>query len=894
MSRTNGQRQRQRQRQTRRLSVLSLLALALLASSELAAQQPTRVPLPDSIPGLPRPLPERRPIGARLFPEHDLGEFKLGARGYFERGGVDVMAFDDFYPDGHQGGVSIIQQGVRVASNGDVRLDSTPGQWSPIPKQVDRVVDRLTGEVRTTLAYPDPERNRRGFNPIEYPDLNLTYVVRVRGDGDAVRVIVDFDKPVPPEWAAHIGFNLELYPAELFGRSWYLDGASGLFPRQANGPVERTPGGRERALPLASGRRLVVAPERPAQRLTIESLTGDLRLYDGRVQYNNGWFVVRSLARAGATKGAIEWVIRPNAVPGWHYGPVVQVSQVGYHPLERKVAVIELDPRDSATGLARLERVGEDGTREAVLSMRPTPWAGEFLRYNYAHFDFSTVAVPGVYVVEYRGVRTAPFRIAEDVFRRDVWQPTLDYFLPVQMCHMRVEDHYRVWHGVDHLDDARMAPTDHNHFDGYAQGPSTLTRFKGGEPVPGLDSGGWHDAGDDDLRIESQADEVWILAAMYELFHVDYDATTIDERQRRVLIHEPDGTPDVLQQVEHGLATILGGYRALGRLYRGIIVPTMPQYVLIGDVANSTDNLVYDSTLAADGRTVTHSGKPDDRWVFTEQNPDHEYTGIAALASAARVLGPSNPALAREALAAAEDLWRQPRDTTQAFPRRVAAAAELLLTTRSPEYRQFLLAHRGEVVAHIGRVGWAVGRVLQLLGDSVFAREVRQAVAADFGRVVEAQKRNPYGVPYQPHIWGAGWDIQRFGVQQYFLHRAFPGIVGTEYMLNALNFVLGVHPGSNTASFASGVGARSMTTAYGYNRADWSYIPGGVVSGTALIRPDFPELKDFPWLWQQGEYVMGGCATHFMVLALAADQVLGESAALKAAPRAPARRAPGR
>jgi hypothetical protein len=65
-----------------------------------------------------------------------------------------------------------------------------------------------------------------------------------------------------------------------------------------------------------------------------------------------------------------------------------------------------------------------------------------------------------------------------------------------------------------------------------------------------------------------------------------------------------------------------------------------------------------------------------------------------------------------------------------------------------------------------------------------------------------------------------------------------------------------------------------MTTAYGINRADWSYIPGGVVSGTALIRPDLPELKDFPYLWQQGEYVLGGGSSNYMFLVLAADQVL--------------------
>ena len=129
----------------------------------------------------------------------------------------------------------------------------------------------------------------------------------------------------------------------------------------------------------------------------------------------------------------------------------------------------------------------------------------------------------------------------------------------------------------------------------------------------------------------------------------------------------------------------------------------------------------------------------------------------------------------------------------------------------------------------------------------------------------------PYGVPYRPSIWGAGWDIQRFGFEYYFLTNAYPDIFPKATVYNALNFVLGCHPGSNTASFASGVGARSATVAYGLNRADWSYIPGGVVSGTALIRPDFPELLEFPFLWQQTEYVLGGGSSHYMFLVLAAN-----------------------
>ena len=53
-------------------------------------------------------------------------DFKLGESGYFNCKGVDAMLFNDYYPEGHQGGVSIIMHGKRVATNGDIRFDETP------------------------------------------------------------------------------------------------------------------------------------------------------------------------------------------------------------------------------------------------------------------------------------------------------------------------------------------------------------------------------------------------------------------------------------------------------------------------------------------------------------------------------------------------------------------------------------------------------------------------------------------------------------------------------------------------------------------------------------------------------------------------------------------------
>src|SRR5688572_33214883 len=149
-------------------------------------------------------------------------DFKLNSQEYFERPGINVMYGQDYYPEGHQGGLSVIMHDERIASNGDVRLEPSPGQWSPIPKPGKREVDATTQEIRVALAYPDAERDRKGFNPILYPDLKLNYTVRARPQGESIRITVDFDAPIPKEWVGKVGFNLELFPGLLFGKSYQL------------------------------------------------------------------------------------------------------------------------------------------------------------------------------------------------------------------------------------------------------------------------------------------------------------------------------------------------------------------------------------------------------------------------------------------------------------------------------------------------------------------------------------------------------------------------------------------------------------------------------------------------------------------------------------------------
>ena len=801
--------------------------------------------------------------------------FILNKLEYFERGGVNVMAFQDIYPEGHQGGVAVIMHGQRLATNGDIRLDETPGQWQPIPKQLGRTVDSTGHSITAKLAYPDPAINRKGFNPIEYPDLNLNYSVKVTARGESVVVTVNLDTPVPDEFIGKVGFNMELYPGTLFGKTWFMDNRTGIFPQQANGPAMADARGEiVAAQPMATGRKLVVAPETDLLRMTIESKTGDLQLLDGRYVHNNGWFVVRTVVNKGATKNAIEWVITPSMVEGWKSSPVIHVSQIGYRTGQEKVAIIEIDKSENAFGTPVLMRVEENGSATPLSPAKAEYW-GTFLRYKYLKFDFSLITREGLYYVKYGNEQSQPFRIADDVFERNVWQPTLEYFLPVQMCHMRVNEKYRVWHGLCHMDDARMAPTDFNHFDGYIQGSSTLTSYKSGDHVPGLNIGGWHDAGDYDLRVESQAGEVYILVGAYEAFGVDYDETSVDQGTRVVEIHQPDGKPDLLQQIEHGALSVVGGYRNLGRLYRGIICPEKRQYVMLGDGSTMTDGLIHDSKLKPGEKTGTHSSPTDDRWVFTENNPSRELTTAAHMAAAARVLKGFNDTLSMQCLELARAIFSNNYEMNgRLLNAKIHTASELFLTTGEQQYRDFILNNRETVIKGVGQVGWLIGRALPAINDPGFTTAVKDAMKGVSEGIMKQAEETPFGVPYRPSIWGAGWDIQSFGVRQYYLHKAFPDVFPAAPVFDALNFILGVHPGTNTASFASGVGAKSTIVAYGVNRADWSYIPGGVSSGTALIRPDFPELLDWPYLWQQQEYVMGGGATNFMFLVLAADQLL--------------------
>jgi len=813
------------------------------------------------------------------------GAIALNDREYFEAPGFAFLIFHNTDP-GTRGGLQMMQNGEWLMSSDNVQFVSRDSSARLSGRVLRRVVDR---ERKTATIIGD------------VPGLSLGYELICRTDGERMFVSLKFDRPLDPGKVRQASFRMLLYPPAYFMKSFQGDSMEGLFPRQYSG----------RRTLLPASRILRLAQEDPPHSLTFERSGGTLELADERGNHPTGWFSVTATMEPGAGDNGMNLEIRPSIDPQWRRQPVIGISQVGYHPAQPKRAVLELDPHDDALGNVNLYRLTLTGEKRLVKSGAAKPW-GAFLNYRYAIFDFTDVTSTGDYLIEYRGQKAGPFRIDPHVYD-EAWQLTLEVFLPVQMCHVSVRERNRFWHGACHLDDAGQAPANHRHFDNYQQGERE-TQFADYEHIPGLNWGGWHDAGDYDLPAGSISNTTLALALAQEEFHPGIDMTTVRRATREVLLHVPDGEDDLLQQVEYGAEGLMGSFRASGHIFAGIIENSQPQYDLTGDPMNITDNHIYDPSLKPDQVVGDRSGKPDDRWAFTNRNTGLQYRVAQTFAVAGRVLRLKKPALADEYLAAARTLWQYeqthpPVYAPNAYVGRggsfpsdeIAATAELWLTTDDPQYFKRLYALLPQIRAtppeQVGRsAGWMLARLLPRISDPEFHSLVVE-IAKKWRAAADAvEAATPYGVrfpafvlrsdwkldsPQQARgnsIMGFAWDLQSDAMRDYFLHKNLPEIFGPDTLLNVVNFVLGCHPASNT-SYVSGVGANSQLVAYGFNRDDYTYIPGGPTPGASFMRPGFMDLKNFPYYYNQTEYVIHGAASYIFDVLAAQAMLLHQAAA---------------
>jgi endoglucanase len=818
---------------------------------------------------------------------------RLNDREYFETRGLNVLVFTNQYNgmffDEKTAGIEMILNGVRLVTGGAVRLSPTPEQWDQIPKVVDRKVDRSTHTITCTLRY-------------EAFDFDSKLIVTPEGNG--FRVVVTVDKPVPEKLEGRAGLNLEFLPSRYFERTYLADGKPGIFPRYPIGPTQTKPAstkirqfegystfddrGRNEyveADPFATGRAFVLAPEDPERRVNIQAVSGSLQLLDGRNLAQNGWFIVRSILATKTTGKVAEWVVRPNVIPKWTRTPVIQFSQVGYLPAAKKIAIVELDANDTALPTASLMELTADGAPVERLKAPAQPW-GNYLRYKYVTVDFSAVTKPGLYFIKYGSQQTDAFPIAANVYDT-IWHATSDVWFPVQMDHMAVNEAYRVWHGLTHMDDALQAPLNFQQFDGYRMGATTDTKYKPLERIPGLAVGGWFDAGDFDIQGGSHAGTLTTFVDIWETFKPQRDQTFIDQDTHFVDIHRPDGKADTLQQIEHGALAVAAQYRSIGQLNQGIVDSRLHQYHHLGDASTQTDNLIYDPSLRPYQVEGNRSGTPDDRWVFTTHQPFLQYSGIGSLAAASRALRGFNDALADECLALAKKAYVEERQRPVTPPpagapgggARFGAGAELsavfqlMRTTKEQQYAdRFNELIWPTLDAPGGRTLLTAVRAIPYLGPGA-ADKLRPYVVKYRAEVETLMKANPYGVPIATGGWAGSGGVVNWATMNYFLYKVYPDVFDKELVYRGLHFLFGSHPASNTSLVAT-VGTKSKHLAYGNNRADFTFIPGVIVPGILILKPDFPEnMDDWPYLWGENEGTVGG-ASQYIFLALAANDLV--------------------
>ena len=819
-------------------------------------------------------------------------KLKLNDLEYFETPGVNVFVYSNQYTgmffDEKTAGIELIHHGVRTATGGAVRLQNTPEQWDLVPTVVERKVNKQNNSIDVTLRYKDYDFNSR---------------INVTPKGNGVVISVYLDKPVPEKLEGNAGFNLEFLPASYFEKSYIVDGKAGIFPLYPSSntimePIskkvnqfggfstfdDRGKGEFIVPKPLATGKTIILSPENPERFVKIQSTDLDIMLLDGRNLAQNGWYIVRSLLPAKKTGKVLEWYVEPNAIPNWKRSPVIEFSQVGYSNNQDKVAVIELDKNDTPLKTASIFQVTPEGKTIEKITANLQPW-GKMYRYNYIKFDFTSVKEPGIYFIKYGNQKTNIFTIGNQVYS-DVWHPTLDVWFPVQMDHMFVNEAYRVWHGAPFLDDALQAPVNEQHFDGYSMGPTTDSKYKPLERIPGLAVGGWFDAGDFDIRTPSLCATVSSFVAAWEQFGLNRDETYVDQTTRYVDIHRPDGKPDILQQIEHGTLNLVAQIKSIGYPISGIIVPKLDQYHHLGDASTETDNLPYNPNLKpyeSDGKS---SGTMDDRWAFTGRTARLDYTTISTLAAASRALQSLNKPHAEECLTLAKKLWDEESNMPQnaATPGRAAqinnslvmtAALQLFISTKDEQYaKKFQELIWSELDRSLSQ-NISVALQAYPFMNNDYKAKLKDYVIKYKSYVDGLNKENPYGVPIGTRGWAGNSDIIKWAITNYYAYKIFPDIIGREYTLKGLNYIFGCHPYSNL-SFVTTVGTSPKKVAYGNNRADFSTIAGGVVPGILVLKPDFPENKDdWPFLWGENECVVDICAA-YIFLSNAANELVNK------------------
>lgn len=421
----------------------------------------------------------------------------------------------------------------------------------------------------------------------------------------------------------------------------------------------------------------------------------------------------------------------------------IRVNQLGYYPLQEKVAVVDsalVEQFTIADATSGKEVLKGKGKSTAV-----SEWSGK----TRITLDFSEIVTPGKYLLEVNGT-SVPFEVKDKVLA-----PLADAALKAfyyQRTGMPIEEQYAgKWN----------RPAGH---------PDTNVMIHPNAVSPQRPAGtiisspkGWYDAGDYNKYIVNSAYSIGLMQSIYELFP-DYFA-----RQSINIPESANTTPDLLDEMYYNLDWMLtmqdlsdgGVYHKLTTpSFEGFIKPIdckQQRYVVKKSVTATLD---FAAAMAQASRLFAP---------YEEDYPGFSKRAIAA-AEKAYLWAKKNP----EAYYEQDKLNKeyQPAVTTGAYGDNKAddeffwAATELYLTTGKAAYREDAAKKAPETfqtpgwpsVSALGVFAWLQsGRELND-ADRAFAGLLKEKLLAYSQAAISGADtssfHSPYGNKAKDFFWG--------------------------------------------------------------------------------------------------------------------------------------------
>lgn len=437
--------------------------------------------------------------------------------------------------------------------------------------------------------------------------------------------------------------------------------------------------------------------------------------------------------------------------------PAIVIDQFGYPPDQPKVAVLREPvtgfdaPRPYAPGAVL--QVVEEGSGRVVLSGPPVAWSGGAVDPSSGDrawwFDFSSLHAPGRYriVDPERHVRSAPFRIGQDVYRPVLAQAGRMLFYQRAGFPKAAKYAGAKWaDGASH-----MGPLQDTHARFWsAIGDASTERDL---------HGGWFDAGDFN-RYAGPAghDVVELLNAYRERPGVWGDDWGIPE--------SGDGVPDLLNEVKWELDWLERMQNPDGSVLAELVAePASPpssargQSLWCPPTSFATTSAAAAFALAAkvyasaDPRFAAYArdlaGRAARAWTWARAHPDVVFREVSADNGKIRIDASGNEA----------------NDNTRVADR-LAAAAYLFDLTGEAQYRDYVDTHladaaRNRFYTATALLTYAAAPGATAETASRIRRTFLEQAAAD---AAAARGHDPYRAYLPAYWWGSNWTKSQVGL----------------------------------------------------------------------------------------------------------------------------------